>query len=49
MKREEIENTNKGILIDFNGRKNLLVLFGGIHQGLGMPVFEFFNSISDIK
>ncbi len=25
-----------------------MVSFGGIQQGLGIPVFEFFNSISDI-
>ena len=49
MNREEIEQTKKGILVDFNNHKNLLVSFGGIQQGLGMPVFEFFNSISDIQ
>ena len=48
MKREEIEQTTKGVLTDFRGSKNLLVSFGGIKQCLGMPVFEFFNSISDI-
>ena len=48
MTREEIEKTKKGNLVDLNGHKNLLVSFGGIQQGLGMPVFEFFNSISDI-
>lgn len=49
MNREEIEKTNKGILADFHNHENLLVSFGGIQQGLGMPVFEFFNSISDIQ
>ena len=48
MNREEIENTKTGKLEDFNGNKNLLVSFGGMMQGLGIPVFEFFNSISDI-
>ena len=48
MQKEKIENTKTGKLEDFNGSKNLLVSFGGIRQGLGMPVFEFFNSISDI-
>ena len=48
MERDEIEKTKKGNLTDFKGSKNLLVSFGGIKQGLGMPVFEFFNSISDI-
>jgi hypothetical protein len=49
MNQEDIELTNKGILTDFKDHKNLLVSFGGIRQGLGMPVFEFFNSISDIE
>ena len=49
LNREEIENSNKGCLTDFGGNKNLLVSFGGIRHGLGMPVFEFFNSISDIQ
>ena len=49
MNRQEIEKTQKGLLTDFKGYKNLLVSFGGIQQGFGMPVFEFFNSISDIQ
>lgn len=48
MEKNKIENTKIGKLEEFNGNKNLLVSFGGIAQGLGMPVFEFFNSISDI-
>ncbi|MDB4835325.1 hypothetical protein OAH12_01940 [Cyclobacteriaceae bacterium] len=48
MNREALEESNKGVLEDFNGHKSLLVSFGGIQQGLGIPVFEFFNSISDI-
>ena len=23
--------------------------FGGVNQGLGMPIFEFFNSINDLE
>ncbi|QAA81357.1 hypothetical protein EI546_06280 [Aequorivita sp. H23M31] len=49
MKREELEKTKNGNFVDFSGHKNLLVSFGGIYQGLGIPVFEFFNSISDIQ
>lgn len=49
IKREDLENTNNGCIVDFNGSKNLLVSFGGIRHGLGMPVFEFFNSIADIQ
>ena len=48
MDRIEFEKTNKEVLTDFNKHEVLLVSFGGISQGLGMPVFEFFNSISDI-
>jgi len=43
-----IENTQKGYISKFQGHTTLRVSFGGIKQGLGMPVFEFFNSISDI-
>jgi len=46
--RSDIEQSKKGVLEDFNGYNNLLVSFGGIKQGLGVPVFEFFNSISDV-
>ena len=48
MTREEIEETDAGVLLDLNGKKNLLVTFGGVQQGIGVPVFEFFNSISEI-
>jgi len=45
LKREEIETTRKGLLVEINNKKHLLVSFGGIRQGLGIPVFEFFNSL----
>ncbi|GAA4840654.1 hypothetical protein [Algivirga pacifica] len=48
MNRADIEQSNKGNLSDLQGHKNLLVSFGGVSQGLGVPVFEFFNSIADI-
>ncbi len=48
MIREEIEQTKKGKLTDYKAHDKLLVSFGGIKQGLGIPVFEFFNSIADI-
>lgn len=47
--RKKIEKTTSQILIDKTGSKNLLVTFGGINQGLGVPVFEFFNSLKDIN
>lgn len=48
MDRNDVEQSRKGILEDFSGRKNLLISFGGIRQGIGLPVFEFFNSIANI-
>lgn len=48
MKNEDIKNNREGVSADVSGRKNLLVSFGGIQAGLGIPLFEFFNSIADI-
>ena len=48
VRQSRIETTNLNFLTDFNGHKYLLVAFGGLQQGLEIPVFEFFNSISDI-
>jgi len=45
---KEIKKTKIGILKDLRGSKNLLITFGGIKQGIGIPVFEFFNSVSII-
>jgi len=44
----EINNSSEGVLTDIKGRTNLLVSFGGIQAGLGVPLFEFFNSIAEI-
>ena len=49
LSRESIENSKSGVLSDIKGRKNLLVTFGGIQQGIGVPVFEFFNSVKDLS
>src|SRR5690554_1592733 len=38
-----------GILIESNGSTNLLVSFGGLRMGLGMPVFEFYNSLEHVQ
>ncbi|MEM9829421.1 MAG: hypothetical protein AAF944_02225 [Bacteroidota bacterium] len=46
--REEIENKKIGVLVDSNRKSRLLVSFGGVRQGIEIPVFEFFNSISEI-
>jgi len=34
--------------IEDNDSKKLLVTFGGIRQGMGMPVYEFYNSLKDL-
>jgi|25_taG_2_1085351.scaffolds.fasta_scaffold00117_22 hypothetical protein len=38
----------KSILIERNGSENLLIAFGGLKLGIGIPKFEFYNSISGI-
>lgn len=48
IERHEIESTQTAILEDVQGRQQLLVSFGGIRQGMGIPVFEFYNSIKHI-
>lgn len=46
---ENLDNSKEAILTDIIGRNSLLVSFGGIYQGLGIPVFEFFNSLSNLN
>lgn len=36
-----------GFLIEIKGSKHLVVIFGGINQGIGIPVFEFFNILKE--
>ncbi len=48
LKRNDIEG-DSGILMSLENKPNLLVSFGGIRQGIGIPTFEFFNSLSDIN
>ena len=40
---------NKGISIDLNNHENLIVSFGGIAHGLGIPVYEFYKTIRWLK
>lgn len=48
MENEDL--VNKGILIDeVKNSRNLLVSFGGIKQGMGIPVFEFYKSFQTIE
>src|SRR5690606_13457642 len=35
--------------IEDNNSKKLLITFGGIRQGMGMPVYEFYNSLKDLN
>lgn len=37
------------IEIHKNGSKKLLVSFGGIKSGIGMPIYEFYKSLEDLK
>ena len=45
----ENSDNNVGVLINNNGNSDVIVTFGGINQGIGIPVFEFFNILSDSK
>jgi hypothetical protein len=49
LQEETTDRSNGGIFLENVGNENLLVSFGGINQGLGIPVFEFFNSITSLK
>ena len=48
LKKNDIDG-NSGIIKSLENKPNLLVSFGGIRQGLGVPTFEFFNSLSGIN
>ena len=48
LSQSSINDSKSGILTEFNESKNLLVTFGGISQGIGIPVFEFFNSVKEL-
>ncbi len=41
-------NPTSGVLQHCIGKSNLLVSFGGVHQGLGIPVFEFYKTIEHL-
>ncbi len=45
---EKGNNDQRPFLFEHNSSKNLLISFGGIRQNIGMPIFEFYNSISDL-
>ncbi|TPE42520.1 lipase family protein [Pontibacter mangrovi] len=49
MTQSSIKDARSPVLKDMEGRETLLVTFGGINQGLGLPVFEFFNSLSSLS
>lgn len=49
MKNDAIISYGEGVLIKKENIDKLLVSFGGINQGLGMPPFEFFKSLEDIE
>tara|TARA_R110002049_G_scaffold287700_2_gene469868 strand:- start:7 stop:684 length:678 start_codon:yes stop_codon:yes gene_type:complete len=41
-------NNNSAILTEYIGSKTLLVIFGGVKQGVGMPLFEFKNVLKEV-
>lgn len=46
---DNVANSDQGFLMETIGSDSLLVVFGGISQGLGVPVFEFFKSLSAVN
>lgn len=46
--QKNMEDDKSPVLMEMGQSKNLLISFGGIMQGIGMPVFEFFNALSAI-
>lgn len=38
-----------GVLFEKNDSKNLLVSFGGIRVGIGMPVYEFYRTLGNLE
>lgn len=46
MQKDSLNKDSSGIICDISSKENLLVSFGGVQQGIGIPVFEFFNFLS---
>src|SRR5690554_3011391 len=44
---KQLDKNKDGFLIEKKGYKHLVVIFGGINQGIGIPVFEFFNILNE--
>jgi len=42
-----LKDNLKGILIEKNDSTHLIVTFGGVNRGIGVPVFEFFNILRE--
>lgn len=42
-----LKDNKEGFLVEQKGSKHLVVTFGGINRGIGLPVFEFFNILSE--
>lgn len=49
LNRKDIESSKEGLFHLVAKSENLLVTFGGVQQGIGIPVFEFFNSVKDLN
>ncbi len=46
--KNNLDNSS-GLLCEFTHSKKLLVTFGGVNQGVGMPIFEFNKTISHLN
>lgn len=44
-----LDDDRKGVKAEFNNSENLLVIFGGINQEIGIPIFEFYKSLSKLN
>lgn len=44
----DVMNMEESLFLEQEGSKNLLITFGGIRQGVGMPPFEFKRTIQGI-
>ena len=46
---DSLKSSKEGIIIEKQNSEFLLVSFGGIIHGLGLPIFEFYNSLGNIN
>lgn len=49
MNRLVFESSDKGCFEEYSSSNYLLVSFGGIEHGIGVPIFEFYNGLKGIE